>query len=368
MKKNYLLYSFFIVLVLLSILDILKSDNAFSDLENRNLKQRVKFTVSGFFDNSFQQDYESYINDQFIFRNRWIDIKSRSEYYLGKIENNGIIYGDEEYLFEKYSSFDNTRFLNNIEAINIFKDKVSSISRVSIMIAPNSYEIYKEFLPEAAPLVPQEENIQYIYENIKDTNNIELLEIMKENKDKYIYYRTDHHWTAYGAYLAYKEFIESIGEEPVDLYDVDFTKVDDFYGTYFSKAKPFNVEPDTFSYLDLSGITMNISGEEYNSIYDYSQLDLRDKYALFLRGNNDLTVIKNNNLKNGKKILVIKDSYANSLVPYLTQNFEEIHVIDLRTFKEKVDQYISNNGIEDVLILYNFISFTRDVNIIRLKY
>ncbi len=366
MKRNYLLYSFFIVVVLLSVLDILKSDKTFSDLENRNLKQKVKFTVDGFWDNSFQQDYESYINDQFIFRDGWIDIKSRSEYCLGKIENNGIIYGDKEYLFEKYSSFDNTRFLNNIEAIKIFKDKV--YSKVSFMIAPNSYEIYKELVPKAAPLVSQEENIEYIYENIVDTNNINLLDIMKENRDKYIYYRTDHHWTAYGAYLAYKEFAKSIGEIPVELEESDFKKVDNFYGTYFSKAKPFNVEPDIFSYLDLSGVTMNISGEEYDSIYDYTQLKLRDKYALFLRGNNPLTVIKNNNLKNGKKIVVIKDSYANSFVPYLTQNFEEIHVIDLRTFKEKAYQYINNNDIDEVLILYNFINFTRDVNIIRLKY
>ena len=366
MKRNYLLYSFFIVIVLLSILDILKPDKAFSDLENRNLKQKVKFTLQGFWDNSFQKNYESYINDQFVFRDGWIDIKSRGEYCLGKIENNGIIYGDDEYLFEKYPTFDNTRFLNNIEAINIFKDKVNS--NVSLMIAPNSYEIYKEFVPKAAPLVQQESNIEYIYDNIKDVNNIQLLEIMKKNKDEYIYYRTDHHWTAYGAYLAYKEFIQSIGEVPIELKREDFTEVGDFYGTYFSKAKPFNVKPDIFSYLDLSGVTMDILGEEYDSIYDYSQLELRDKYALFLRGNNALTVIKNNNLKNGKKIAVIKDSYANSLVPYLTQNFEEIHVIDLRTFKEKSYQYINNNDIKDVLILYNFINFTRDVNIIRLKY
>lgn len=366
MKKNYLLYSFFIVVVLLSLLDVLKPNKTFSDLENRNLKQKVKFNLKDFWDNSFQKDYESYINDQFIFRDRWIDIKSRSEYFLGKIENNGIIYGDNEYLFEKYSTFDNDRFLNNIEAINIFKDNVNAT--VSLMIAPNSYEIYKEFVPKAAPLVPQEDNINYIYDNISGTNNINLLDTMNENKDEYIYYRTDHHWSAYGAYLAYKEFMQSIGETPIKLNQDDLISVDNFYGTYFSKAKPFNVEPDIFTYLELSGITMNISGEEYNSIYDYSQLELRDKYSLFLRGNNALTVIKNSNLKNGKKIAVIKDSYANSFVPYLTQNYEEIHVIDLRSFVERVDDYINNNSIEDVLILYNFINFTRDVNVVRLKY
>lgn len=366
MKKNYLLYSFFIVLVSLTVLDVVIPDKEFSDLENRNLKQKINFTFKGFWDNSFQQNYESYVNDQFVFRDSWIDIKSRGEYCLGKIENNNIIYGKNQFLFEKFSTFDNIRLSNNIEAINIFKDKVDA--NISLMIAPNSYEIYNEYVPVAAPLIAQSENIKFIYDSIKEINNINLVDVMKENREDYIYYRTDHHWTIYGAYIAYKEFVESVGEIPVKLEAKEFTAVEDFYGTYFSKAKPFNVEPDVFSYLDLSGLTMDILGEKYDSIYDYSQLELRDKYALFLRGNNALTIIKNKNLNNGKKIMVIKDSYANSLIPFLTQNYEEIHVIDLRTFKEKVEQYLNNNNIKDVLILYNFMNFTRDVNIIRLKY
>ena len=120
---------------------------------------------------------------------------------------------------------------------------------------------------------------------------------MQNNKEDYIYYRTDHHWTTYGAYLAYKEFINSIGGTPINIDDLELIRVEDFYGTYFSKAKPFNIEPDILTYVDLSGVTMNISGEEYDSIYDYSQLELRDKYALFLRGNNPLTIVKNHNLK-----------------------------------------------------------------------
>ena len=366
MKKNYLLYVFFTVLAGLTVLDIVAADKKFSDLENRNLKQKVEFTFDGFWDNSFQQNYESYVNDQFIFRDSWIDIKSRSEYCLGKIENNGIIYGNNQFLFEKFTSFDNERFLNNIEAINLFKDKVNA--NISVMVVSNSYEIYSENTPIAAPLVEQESNIKFIYDSLKDTNNIDLLSVMQNNKEDYIYYRTDHHWTTYGAYLAYKEFINSIGGTPINIDDLELIRVEDFYGTYFSKAKPFNIEPDILTYVDLSGVTMNISGEEYDSIYDYSQLELRDKYALFLRGNNPLTIVKNHNLNNGKKIVVIKDSYANSLIPFLTQNYEEIHVIDLRTFKEKASDYINNNEIQDVLVLYNFINFTRDINIIRLKY
>lgn len=366
MKKNYLFYSFFAVIILVTILDIFNNDKEFSELENRNLKQSVQLNMKDFWDNSFQQNYETYINDQFIFRDKWIDLKSRGEYCLGKIENNGIIYGDSDYLFEKVTKLDKDRLQNNINAINIFKDKVNG--DISLMIAPTSYEIYNEYLPEKSPVIPQSINIEYIYNSIDNINKINVINTMKKNKDDYIYYRTDHHWTIYGAYLAYKDFVESIGENAVTINEDDINDVEEFYGTYFSKAKPFNVEPDIFSYIDLNGVTMDILGEEYDSIYDYSQLELRDKYAMFLNGNNALTVIKNENLKNGKKIAIIKDSYANSFIPFLTQNYEEIHVIDLRKFKGKAHEYINDNDINQTLILYNFVTFAQDVNIIRLKY
>ena len=192
--------------------------------------------------------------------------------------------------------------------------------------------------------------------------------VSEENKDKYIYYRTDHHWTILGAYLAYYEFIKSIGEEPIDLSILQGTDLDGFYGTYFSKAKPFNIASDILTFYEFDNINMDISGHIYESLYDYSKIKLRDKYALFLRGNNPLTIIKNNNLNNGKRLLVIKDSFANSVIPFLTQNYEEIHVVDLRTFTTRISTYLNENNFDNIFILYNFINLSTDNNIIKLKY
>ena len=124
--------------------------------------------------------------------------------------------------------------------------------------------------------------------------------------------------------------MESIGFYPIDLSNYNSVILDEFYGSYFSKAKPFNIQGDILTYYEFYNLEMDIVGDrKYDSIYDISKAELRDKYSLFLRGNNSLTIIKNSKLQNNKNILVIKDSFANSLVPFLTQNFEEVHVIDL---------------------------------------
>ena len=365
MKKNPLLYIFVTFLLVVTAIDIFNSDKKFSELENRKLRGKVEFSLEKYFDGSYSKKYEEYMSDQFLLRDTWIDLKSRSEYLLGKLENNNVIYGKDEYLFEKFTSVDNNRVNKNVESINKLIEH--SKSPISIMIAPNSYEVYKENLPSNAPVVNQSNEINKIYNEINGGNKINLINYFENNKKDNLYYKTDHHWTTEGAYLAYKDFIQSIGDKPIVLDDKNKNTVEDFYGTYFSKAKPFNVGPDKLSYYDFSGITMKINDKEYDTLYDYSKLDIRDKYSLFLYGNNPLAIINNSNLKNGKKLLIFKDSYANSMVPFLTQNFEEIHVIDLRSFSKPISDYVNNNNFDNVLVLYNFINFTRDANIIKLK-
>lgn len=367
MKRRYLLYCFTVIIYIVTIISFIDKDKIFSEFENRNLKTNVRFSINNFVNGSFQEEYEEYVNDQFPLRNQWISIKSLNEYLLGKIENNGIIYGENKWLFEKFTSLNKVRLSNNINAINQFSKKYDK--SVSVMIVPNSYEIYNEDLPRGLYQIEQEKIIKDLYSNLIYSNNINLLDKFKNEKNNYIYYKTDHHWTTYGAYLAYCSFIESIGMKPINLNYYNSNEINGFYGSYFSKAKPFNISSDIIKYYDFEDLEMNILGEEvYNSIYDFSKINSRDKYSMFIRGNNALTIINNKNLKNGKKILVIKDSFANSLVPFLTQNFEEVHIIDLRSFNIKISNYMEENDFDNILVLYNFINLATDSDIIKIKY
>lgn len=367
MKRRYLLYCFTTIIYTITIISFIDRDKIFSEFENRNLKTKPNFSVNKFINMSFQKEYQEYVNDQFPLRNQWINIKSLNEYLLCKIENNGIIYGKNKWLFEKFISLNEVKFSNNISALKQFSEEYKK--KVSIMIVPNSYEIYKENLPNALKQIEQEKIIEDIYSKLIYSNNINLLDIFKSEKDNYIYYKTDHHWTTYGAYLAYCSFIKSIGMEPIKLDYYNKNQINKFYGSYFSKARPVNISSDIIEYYDFQNLEMDILGEErYNSIYDFSKINSRDKYSIFLRGNNALTIINNKNLKNGKKILVIKDSFANSLVPFLTQNFEQVNVIDLRNFNIKISNYMKENDFDNILILYNFMNLATDNNIIKIKY
>ena len=366
MKKHPLIFMFFLMLFSLSFIDITLKDREFSSLENRILSKKPEVTLESLFSGAFVEKYEKYIDDQFLLRDNFISLKSRFEYMQGKKENNNILYGKNNRLFEKITKIDEERVNINIEAINTFaKDKDI---RVSFLLAPNSSEVYKEDMPYGSYIINEEKEIENIYEKIKYTNNISVLESLKNNKDRYIYYYTDHHWTTYGAYLAYEKLCKTLDLQQVNLDSLEKNEISNFYGTYFSKAKNFNAKEDSLTYYTFYNIEMEIEDKIYYSLYDRDKVLERDKYGLFLNGNNSLTIIKNKSLDNNKKLLVIKDSYANSLIPFLTENYEEIHVIDLRSFQKSLDEYIEKDDFHDILILYNYNTFIRDTSLVKIKY
>ncbi|GAA0824485.1 DHHW family protein [Clostridium tertium] len=358
------------IILFITIIDISNKDKNFSNFENRSLAQRPVFYFDDFLKGRFSKDYERYINDQFVFRDTWIDLKSRSEYLLGKIENNNIIYGKDNFLFEKYEKVDEENLAKNIDSVLGFIKKIPN-NNVNFMIIPSSYTIYKDYLPYGINLVDQELYINNIYNylyNYNNTKTISLIDIFKENKDKYIYYKTDHHWTSFGSYLAYSEFVKNNNLSLVDINNLNKHEVNNFYGTYFSKSKNFNAESDLITYYDVPNLSVSIDGVPVDNINDNSKWSSSDKYSAFLRGNNGLTIIQNNDISNNNKILVLKDSFGNSFIQYLVNNYKEVYVVDLRGFIGSFNEFFKSNNFDDVLIMYNFINLADDVNISKIKY
>lgn len=358
------------IILFITIIDISNKDKNFSNFENRSLAQRPVFYFDDFLKGRFSKDYERYINDQFVFRDTWIDLKSRSEYLLGKIENNNIIYGKDNFLFEKYEKVDEENLAKNIDSVLGFIKKIPN-NNVNFMIIPSSYTIYKDYLPYGINLVDQEFYINNIYNYLNNYNNIKtisLIDMFKENKDKYIYYKTDHHWTSFGSYLAYSEFVKNNNLSLVDINNLNKHEVNNFYGTYFSKSKNFNAESDLITYYDVPNLSVSIDGVPVDNINDNSKWSSSDKYSAFLRGNNGLTIIQNNDISNNNKILVLKDSFGNSFIQYLVNNYKEVYVVDLRSFIGSFNEFFKSNNFDDVLIMYNFINLADDVNISKIKY
>ncbi len=374
--KNILKYPtlilFAVFIMGFTIMDFISEDREFSELENRVLSQSPTLTVSSLLSNEYTLKYETYINDQFFMRDEWITIKSVSEALIGKVENNGIVYGSDDYMFDKYITLDEERVSDNINYVQEFIDKYPTLP-MTIALIPNSYEVLSDKLPAGLNNIDQDEYISKIFDGLNGTNVEELsfTEALTAHKDEYIYYRTDHHWSTLGAYYAYEEYINSKGLTPVSLNELNGNEVLNFYGTYFSQSKDYNAVSDIITWYDIPITSFEIEGSLKDGLYDFDKFDVTDKYASFIWGNNGLTVIKSENATDdnqNSKILVIKDSYANSFVPYLTYNFDEVHVIDLRHFVGSMSTYLEQNSFDDILLMYNFKNFAEDINIPKLRY
>lgn len=179
-----------------------------------------------------------------------------------------------------------------------------------------------------------------------------------------LYYRTDHHWTSYGAYITYVAWAKAVGLEPLsaDAYDPKVVATD-FLGTLASKANLPWLLPDTMTMWEPKATSLYTVQADNKSpmtgLYDVSALSGRDKYTYFLGGNHALTTI-NTGVKNGRTLLLIKDSYAHSFVPFLTAHYETIWMIDPRYFKEDIFSWIEAHDVQDTLVLYNAATFAED--------
>ncbi|MEG1447999.1 MAG: DHHW family protein [Oscillospiraceae bacterium] len=377
MKKifNYPLIILFSVFIgVFTLFDMFVPERAFSEIENRYLATKPKATVKTVFDNSFSKKYETYINDQFVLRDGWINIKSLSEISLGKIQNNAITYGKDNYMFEVLENFDEKKLARNSGFVKDFVEKYQD-KNITLSIVPTSYMVLDDKLPLGILKANQLDYINSLYNTLEKSDNIQCINMAKtlsEHKNEYIYYRTDHHWTTLGAYYGYLEFAKEKGFTPVEIAELKSISVPNFMGTYFNKAKLFTAKPDTITYYDIP--VEHFEFEDSNSkdsMYDYSKFETRDKYAAFMHGNNGITYIKSaNNLNKTQgetsRLLIIKDSYANSFIPYLTFNYDEIFVVDLRGLPVPISELEEKYNFDDIMVMYNFVSFMNDNNFSRL--
>lgn len=360
-----LIWIFGLFLLGFTLADLLAPQKSFSDFENRYLKQRPSPTLKTVFNGSFASNYESYLNDQFLFRNSWISLKSYGESALFKVENNGVVYGKHDRLFEKYQSFSEEQLKKNLTHLKAFLERHPSST---FAIVPSSYTVYPQDLPVGLQQVDQSAEIETIRQELSDTaENLDLLTLLQKQQSESLYYRTDHHWTTDGAYLAYRAFCEQKGLSPVELSTLTRHDVEGFYGTYFNKCKKVSIPSDTLTWYEFPLTSVTVDGEEKGAYLDLSALETRDKYASFLWGNNGVTVLKSRETDDPSRILLIKDSFANCLAPFFTANYDEVWVVDLRSLPNGMTQLMEETEFDDILVLYNFENLASDTNLYRLS-
>ncbi|WP_019533968.1 DHHW family protein [Paenibacillus ginsengihumi] len=347
-------------------------DRGFSESENRVLEPLPPFSLSSLLSGKFASRYEKYVADQFAFRDVWIGLKTDADRAMGRKDSNGVYLGEDGYLIAGFAPPAEGDAEEKAAAIHSF-DRATPGVRKYMMLAPTAAAVYRDKLPAYAPAGDELAYMERIRKLL--SANIRFVDVypaLYAERERPVYYKTDHHWTTQGAYTAYRELCKQMGVIPKDEEDFRIRQVTNaFYGSLYSKSGFRHMQPDGISlYLPKkeTGYTVEYAdeGQTTHSLYAMEKLEGKDKYQVFLGGNHPLIRITASR-PTGGKLLVVKDSYANSLIPFLAGHFSEIYVVDLRYFDGSLTKLVEQHDIRDVLMVYNIHTFFEDSSIKYLK-
>lgn len=292
------------------------------------------------------------------------DLKTQS---LGAI----IVAGDAGYEYYTFSNELAPRFINSVSNI---KPSVNGDADVYALLVPTSIDItLNDNLREQVGSANQEKALNYFNSSFRNVNAVDgIYNAERLHRKEYTYFRTDHHWTALGAYYAYEQFALEKGITPVPLETYETKTYDDFLGTFYSGSKQtaeMANNPDSVTaympYNDVSCHIVEADGDEFdwNIITDVTNYDRGSKYLTFIGGDNAVTTITNNDNPNGETCVVIKESYGNAFVPFLIPHYSTIYVIDPRHYDGTLSEFTSDKEIDDVIFISNISTTRNDVYI-----
>lgn len=355
------------MIVLFTVMLCAGKKKEFSEQENRYLSSFPEFSWETLKEGDYTADLESWLADHFPFRDVFMGVKTGFELAIGSREINGVYIAEDGYLIEKYQKPENTEKI--IRSFSGLQQTVED-TKVYLMLVPTASQIYKDKLPKNAPVRSQLTDMKRIYE----ASGCEPVDVSaaleeKKNEEKPLYYRTDHHWTSYGAYVAYQEFCSALGFRAVKLDEMEEKIVtEEFKGTIYSKVNDYTHTADEITIYDNPKQQLTVhymdTDEVTDSLYNDEYLEKKDKYSFFLNNIHPLTEITNEAADTERELVLIKDSYANCIVPFLVNHYRRIYVIDPRYYKNAASELINQNAAEtDVLLLYNMNTIDTDLGI-----
>ena len=345
---------------------VLLPDRARSETENRALAQRPAFSWAALASGGFTADVEDYFADQFPLRDGWTGLKARAERVLGKREFNGVyLCGDT--LIAKVNPP-----LEGLEEKNLrHAARLAERTEIPVYLGliPSAAEVWREKLPAGAESWDQAALIARAAA-LEGVESVDFLGALRAHAGEDIFYRTDHHWTTLGAYYGYAALMEALGRgeetlEPEAAREGDLPVSNGFRGTLYSQSGVHWLEPDSIEFwVGESGLRVTSWRDgtpRETGLYDDDYLEKKDKYSAFLGGNQPLCVIRNE--AGTGRLLLVRDSYADSLAPFLARHFQEVHLLDLRYYRGSAAAYAEENRIGAIVISQSVPNFITDRNL-----
>lgn len=371
-KRSLILISAAVAFILLlSIGTFITPDVKFSPDENRYLTEKPEFNTRNLFDGSYEKQSEEYLSDQIIGRKKWVEFKSITEAALGINDINGVYLCTGGRAVERItgSDFDRANFEKNLRRTAEFTRSCSEQGiKVHTMLVPTAAYVYADKLPDHA-LTFDEEGAFKQAEDILGDGLIDIRNSLIAAKHyEEVYFKTDHHWTGKGARIGAAEFLAAAArQEQASLTEKKEMELlsSDFRGTLYSKVLLKTLGTDiieTSADARTADVKVEIEGKEYDSLYFDEYLKQKDKYAVYFGGNYSEVNIKTGTAgdgqKEGEKLLVIKDSFANSMVPFLLDDFSEITMVDTRFYRGDISRIAED--YDRVLLVYSVNNFAKE--------
>lgn len=357
---------FMVLLLGLAGKEALSHQRTYSPVEKRELQTRPEISITKVLDGRFQKKYESYLRDQFPGRDHWVSFQTDMELFMGKNEIHNVYIGKNHYLLEHYTEkeFDPQQISKNLQALEKFVGKAKQNADVHVMMVPTKSWVLREKLPAFAPHYKEQKFYDALQQKLeKEDVLISVEPVLDAHKEEEIYYRTDHHWTTLGAWYAYEQYTKAVGG---DLQRTQGKKKfrcisKDFYGTTYAKINYARQADkiEIYEPADKLRVVYNMGEKKTKTLYDVSFLKTADQYSVFTGGNQAVLEITGG-IKNGKTLLLIKDSFANSILPFLAEDYEKLVVVDLRQLNVSGDRLLEMFSPTDILILYNSAQFAQD--------
>lgn len=340
----------------------------FSENENRYLAKFPVFSLRTVLNGEYADSLNDWLTDHFPQRDFFVGLKSHVEIVCGRKYINGIYLAKDDYLIEPYIQPQNTDRITDT-LIRFYGRIDENKCSISLMLVPTAITIYHDKLPAYAPSSNQLETAYTIYDRTK-IPAVDCTENLLDGASKeQLYYRTDHHWTTFGAYCGYLAYCEAKGLTPIPLESLTAQIVTEtFAGTLYSKTSDYKHKKDSIIiYInpnDALTVTYTDTGKVTDSLYNFDYLEEKDKYSLFLDNIHPLIEIENAAADSENELMLIKDSYANSMVPFLTHHYRKIYVFDPRYYRNGLSSFLSEHEtITDILLLYNLNTLDGDTGI-----
>lgn len=334
----------------------------FSELEKRELAQFPVFSWETLTSGQFGSEIETYMADHMPGRNFFVGVGAYYDLLSGRQSTKDIYLAAGNRLLEAPAPWNAEQIEKNMKYVNKLAQKLAI--PVDLMVIPSAGFINQESIRGLHSQYQDEEMIQSIYGMAADgLRCIDMLSAYRQEADvSKLYYRTDHHWTSYGAYKGYAAYMAAIGGQAVAENAFQVTAHDGFRGSTYTRSALWLTPAEAVELWKGSNLTVTIGENTYDSAFFPARLQETDMYTVFLDGNQPLVRIRNEANVGKGKLLVVRDSYGNCVGPMLAESFEEVILVDLRYYRMPVSAICESEGITNVLVMYSLSNFMTDAN------